>query len=177
MKKIRKNLYTLQKIVYKDHQLQYVEDENGYLFSDKRYPTKIRSEDLPEWFVYGIYYRCLGYMSAKGVVDLKYVPNLWINHFLKDDFLLVSYHNPIQEISVDKRGVDKYAGYDKSIYGTAILDFLKAVRKYSDIDISEVIKQIQEKADLLPKTHPAEFGNFKFDVQAYLDKEWKLNSR
>ena len=110
-------------------------------------------------------------MSAKGVVDLKYVPNLWINHFLKDDFLLVSYHNPIQEILSDKRGVDKYTGYDKSIYGTTILDFLKTVRKYSDIDISEVIKQIQEKADLLPKKHPTEFGNFKFDVQAYLDKE------
>lgn len=170
MKKIRKNLYTLQKIVYKNHRLQYIEDENGYLFSEKRYPTKIKPEDLPEWFVYGTYYRCFGYMSAKGVVDLKYVPNLWINHFLQDDFLLVSYNSPIQEAFLDKRGVDKYTDYDRTIYGGTILDFLKAARKYSAIDISEITKQIQEKADLLPKKHPTEFENFKFDVQAYLKK-------
>lgn len=171
MKKIKRNLYLAQKIVNINHHLQYVEDENGYLFSDGIYKTKIKPEDLPEWYVHGRYYRCLGYMSAKGVVDLKYIPNMWINHFLKDDFLLVSYNEPIKEIGESNRFWERYAGYDKKIFGNEILYFLKAVQKYSDIDISEIVKQIQEKADILPKKHPDEFGDFKFDVEAYLNKD------
>lgn len=171
MTKFKRNLYLAQKIVNLNHHLQYVEDENGYLFSDGIYKTKIKPEDLPEWYVHGRYYKCLGYLSAKGVVDLKYIPNLWINHFLKDDFLLISYNEPIREVSVSDRFWERYAGYDEKIYGNEILDFLKAVQKYSYIDISETVKQIQEKADILPQKHPNEFGNFKFNVEAYINKD------
>ena len=75
MKRFRSNLYTAQKIVCADRQHVYVENEDGYLFAQAIYPTKIKAEDLPEWYVYGRYYKCFGYLSAKGVVDMKYVPS------------------------------------------------------------------------------------------------------
>ena len=68
MKRFRSNLYTAQKIVCADRQHVYVENEDGYLFAQAIYPTKIKAEDLPEWYVYGRYYKCFGYLSAKGVV-------------------------------------------------------------------------------------------------------------
>ena len=74
-----------------------VENEDGYLFSQAIYPTKIKAEDLPEWYMYGRYYKCFGYLSAKGVVDMKYVPSRYSNHFLKDDFLFISYNSMISE--------------------------------------------------------------------------------
>ena len=170
MKRFRKNLYTIEKIVLVRHQMQYIKDKDGYLFSDMVYPTKIKPEDLPEWYVHGRYYKRWGYLSAKGVADLKYIPNLWVNHFLKDDFLLISYHEPIREVSDGKWFWEKYTGFEITISGNEILWFLKAARKYSGIDISEIAGQIQEKADMLPKKHPHEFKDFRFDVQAYLDQ-------
>lgn len=170
MKRFRKNLYTIEKIVWVRHQMQYIKDKDGYLFSDMVYPTKIKPEDLPEWYVHGRYCKRWGYLSAKGVADLKYIPNLWVNHFLKDDFLLVSYHEPIREVPDGKWIWEKYNGFDFTISGNEILWFLKAARKYSEIDISEIAGQIQEKADMLPQKHPHEFKDFRFDVQAYLDQ-------
>ena len=171
MKRFRKNLYTIEKIVWVCHRMQYIKDKDGYLFSDMVYPTKIKPEDLPEWYVHGRYCKRWGYLSAKGVADLKYIPNLWVNHFLKDDFLLISYHEPIREVPDGKWIWEKYTGFDFTISGNEILWFLKAARKYSGIDISEITRQIQEKADMLPQKHPHEFKDFRFDVQAYLDKE------
>lgn len=170
-KRIRQILYSEQKIVRKDNRLQCIEDPKGYLFSNMIYPTKIKAEDLPEWFVYGRYYKCWGYLSAKGVVDLKYVPNLWSNHFLKDDALLVSYHEMIEPNSDSKVIWEKYKGFNIIVFGDKMLPFLKAVKKYSNLNISEIIPQIQEKANLMPVKFPEEFGDFKFDVQAYFDEK------
>ena len=57
-KRIRQILYSEQKITRKNNRLQYIENPDGYLFSNMVYPTKIKAEDLPEWFVYGRYYKC-----------------------------------------------------------------------------------------------------------------------
>ena len=46
MKRFRSNLYTAQKIVCADRQHVYVENEDGYLFAQAIYPTKIKAEDL-----------------------------------------------------------------------------------------------------------------------------------
>ena len=69
-------------IVLRDRWHQYTEDENGYLFAHGIHAAKIKAEDLPEWYVYGRYYSCFGYLSAKGVVDMKYAPIRYSNHFL-----------------------------------------------------------------------------------------------
>lgn len=170
MKNFRSNLYTIQKVIHRDHQHRYIDGEKGYLFAQAIYPTKIRAEDLPEWYVYGRYYKCVGYLSAKGVVDLKYVPSEHSNHFLKDDFLLISYNAPIIENPEATSILSKYSGYDERICGNELLAFLKAVQKYSEYDISNIAEQIQNKATWLPKVFPEEFGDFKFDVNGYLRK-------
>ncbi len=167
MKRFRSNLYTARKIVCADRQHVYVEDKDGYLFAQAIYPTKIKAEDLPEWYVYGRYYKCFGYLSTKGVVDMKYVPSKYSNHFLKDDFLFISYNTLISENPEANSIIDMYTGYDERIYGNEILDFLKAAKRHSAYDISGIAQQIQDKADWLPQAFPDEFGTFSFNANEY----------
>lgn len=167
MKRFHSNLYTVQKIVCADLQHVYVENEDGYLFSQAIYPTKIKAEDLPEWYMYGRYYKCFGYLSAKGVVDMKYVPSRYSNHFLKDDFLFISYNSMISENPEANSVIDMYTSYDERINGNEILDFLKAAKRHSEYDISGIVQQIQDKADWLPQMFPEEFGTFSFNASEY----------
>jgi len=39
--------------------------DNGYLFSNVIYPTKIKAEDLIEWYIRGRYYKRHGFLSTK----------------------------------------------------------------------------------------------------------------
>lgn len=171
MKRFRSNLYTVQKIVCTEGRHIHVEDKDGYLFAQAIYPTKIKAEDLPEWYVYGRYYKCFGYLSANGVVDMKYVPSKYSNHFLKDDFLFISYNTPISENPETSGIIDAYTGYDEQIYGNVILSFLKAARKYSAYDISEIAQMIQDKADWIVQTFPEEYSDFKFDVRSLEERQ------
>jgi len=166
LKRFRSNLYTVQKIVCTEGRHIHVENKDGYLFAQAIYPTKIKAEDLPEWYVYGRYYKCFGYLSAKGVVDMKYVPSKYSNHFLKDDFLFISYSTPISEKPEASSIIDAYIGYDERIYGNEILSFLKAARKHSAYDISVIVQMIQDKADWIVQTFPEEYSDFKFDVRS-----------
>ncbi len=169
MTRFKRSFYSIEKIVYSDHRHRYIRNEEGYLFADGIYLTKIKAENLPEWYVYGKFYKQFGYMSAKEVVDLKYFPDMWTNHFLKNDVLLISYHQTIEQISNEGTLQEMYSGFDEYISGNAILSFLKAVRRYSACDISYVVIQIQEKANALPVMFPKDFRDFEFDVQKYID--------
>ena len=171
MKRFNSRLYTKEKIIHSNRQLRYVTDKNGYLFAQGIYPTKIRAEDLPEWYVYGRFYKCFGYLSAAGVVDMHYVPSKYSNHFLKDDFLFISYHAPIVEHPEESSIFERYSGYDERIYGNEILNFLNSAKRYSRYDVSEIAQQIQKKAEWLPQAFPEEFGDFRFDVTAYLEAD------
>ena len=113
------------------------------------------------------YYKYFGYLSAKGVVDMKYVPSKYSNHFLKDDFLFISYNTPISENPEVSGFIDAYTGYDERICGNKILRFLKAAKQHSEYDISGMVQQIQDKAQWLPQAFPEEFGNFSFDASEY----------
>ena len=130
-----------------DHRHQYVEDENGYLFVQGTYPTKIKAG-----YVYGRYYKYFGYLSAKGVVDMKYVPSKYSDHFLKDDFLFISYNTPISENPEASSIIDSYTGYDERITRSVIVKFLRAASQYSEYETSNIERQIKEKADLLGVT-------------------------
>ena len=65
MKKINSKWYSIEKIKYEKHQYHYIKDPNGYLYADSQYNTKITADDLPDWFVYGRFYKRFGYLSAK----------------------------------------------------------------------------------------------------------------
>ena len=84
MSRIRRNLYFIEKYIVQDHQHCRVKNDDNTLFSGNQ-KTKILAQDLPEWFVYGRFYKRFGYMSTKGITDLLYVPSKVSNHFLKDD--------------------------------------------------------------------------------------------
>ena len=134
----------------------------------RHYRTKIKADDLPEWYIFGRYYKCWGYLSVKGITDLVYVPNMTFNHFLKDDYLCIAYGGAITEGESLEYGYKRktYSGFDKRVWGSEILDILKGARRYSSYDITGIIQQIKEKKDWLINRFPDEFGphRWSFDV-------------
>ena len=126
----------------KERQHYKKEDPDGYLLSHGRYRTKIKPEDLPEWYVFGYLYKRHGYISAKGVKHMVYRPQKHWNHLLKDDFLFISYDQPITHTDDT---IDSFQGCDELVYGWVIIDFLLAAEKYSGYDITEIKAQIEDK--------------------------------
>jgi len=133
--------------------------------------VKLSPADLPKWFVHGTYYKCEGYLSAKGVVSMVYHPNLWINHFLRDDFLYVSYNEPITIQKVPDFPWEKFNGYGYLITGGEILEFLLAAREYSGYDITEIIEQIRFKLKILREKHPDYFNHWNFNIDDYFSQK------
>ena len=172
MSRFKNNLYTIERRVWKNHELCLVQNEDFTLFSGY-HRTKILEEDLPEWYVFGRYYKMWGFLSTKGITDLRYVPNLWINHFLKDDCLLISYGGKIEE-KTDDRDFDMYSGVDERVWGNEILYVLKGAEKFSGYDITHIVEQIREKKRILMKNYPDEFGSHRwnFDIDEWFAKEY-----
>ncbi len=169
MNRFKSNFYSIEKVVFRHGHHQYIQDEQGYLYSQAIHPTKIKPEDLPPWYIYGRYYKRFGYLSAKGVKDMVYRPSRFSNHYLKDDCLMVSYHGPITPHESEGVLLDHYTGWDERIWGGDMLAFIKGARDYSDYDITSLVEQLQQKADWMPTAFPEEFGDFTFDVHEYMN--------
>ena len=152
-KRITANLYTKTKIIWQNKEHIMICNDDGTLFSNRRYKTKILPSDLPEWFVEGHYYKNHGYLSAKGVKYLMYKPNLLFNHMFKDDLLYISYDKPIIPVTGEDHW-PRFEGFDEYIWGWDIVSFLKAAEKYSSYDISGIKVQIEEKRKWFESTHP-----------------------
>lgn len=182
-KKINSVLYTSTCVKYNRekhcHYLDELEDGKLYshsLFNYQCYPTNIKAEDLPEWFVYGRYYSNFGYLSAKGVKYLKFKPNMWINHLIRDDMLYVSYYKPIVEVESKLfRNSKDVEGYDIVFSGWDVITFLDAVKKYSPrCDTSEVERLLIEKAKAYKVNHPEEHDCENIDEYiAELEEKYK----
>lgn len=122
------------------------DEDNPYLYSRGRYPTKIKKEDLPEeyirimsrtlWYLYG-------YLKTSGIIDMKY-EMCKINHLFKDDYLYISYHEPLRKDQITA-GYFDYVNDDVCICGNDIIPVVLAAEKYSGYDIAEIKKQIEEK--------------------------------
>lgn len=172
MSRFKSNLYTVERYVWTNHERCRLQNEDFTLFSG-HHKTKITEEDLPEWYVFGRYYKMWGFLSTKGITDLVYIPNLWINHFLKDDCLLIAYGGKI-DVDPDADRFDKYTGVDERVWGTEILDVLKGAKKFSGYDISKIVEQIREKERILIEKYPEEFGSehWSFDLDKYMSREY-----
>lgn len=172
MSRYKNTLYTIERRVWRNHELHLIQNEDFTLFSG-HHRTKILEEDLPEWYVFGRYYKMWGFLSTKGITDLKYRPNLWINHFLKDDCLLISYGGRIEE-KANSSDFDKYSGVDERVWGNEILHILKGAEKFSHYDIAPIVEQIREKMRVLAENHPEEFGphRWNFDIDKWLAQEY-----
>ena len=171
--RFKRTLYMLTRFKIIDGHICTIANADGTLFSG-RYKTKMHPTDLPEWYLYGRYYKRWGYMSTKGIVDMVYRPNLHVNHFLKDDFLYISYKEKIEPVTEEDEKNDRmlrfeeYKGYDEVVFGIEIIDILKGARLYSGFNITPIIEQIKEKEKWLRNKYPDEFSEerWKYDVDA-----------
>lgn len=121
-------------------------DPEKHLLAYGRYRTKIYEQDLPEWYVNGYMYKSYGFISAKGVKDLVYLPNYSFDHLYKDDLLFVSYKDEIQPVEEDG-GRTWYEGYDEILSGPMIVGFTKAVGEYSEFDVTDILAELKKKEE------------------------------
>lgn len=157
-KRIKSNLY----MEYKFKKDKVIRDPNGYLFANGIYPTKIKADDLPEWFVFGYMHGRHGYISTKGVVDLLYRPNyIFDNHLSKYDNLYISYSKPIRVLNDSNWNCCE--NYDEVISGPLIFDFLDSVQQYSDIDITPVVIELQMKLEFYHQHKNADYSECIYD--------------
>lgn len=164
--RFKSRLYSEEKIVYIKGEARRHTNRDGTLFSGN-YPTKIIPSMLPEWYARGRYYKRWGYLSVKGITDLKYIPNRFTNHFLKDDFLLISYGGELVEKDAPRGStLDRYDGVDEYVFGNEILTVLKGAREFSNYDISPIIEQIKDKVEMLAEKYPEDFGKDQWDFDA-----------
>lgn len=58
-------LYTVSKTKWRYGQYTNIYGKDDTLFSGGIYPTKIKIDDLPDWYVFGRFYKHWGYLSGK----------------------------------------------------------------------------------------------------------------
>ena len=98
---------------------------------------------------------------------MKYIPNRFTNHFLKDDFLLISYGGTLVEKEAPRGStLDRYDGVDEFVFGNEILTILKGAREFSNYDITPIIEQIKDKVQMLAEKYPEDFGKDQWDFDA-----------
>ena len=167
-KRFNSHLYFAEKVVWRDHQRWYIKPQDGTLYSGC-YPTKIKPEELPDWYIFGRYYKRWGYLSTKGITDLVYRPSKFSNHFLKDDCLYISYGGKILD-NPDVNDWERYVGWDERVWGSEIIDILKGAREFSNYDISIFIEQLKEKAEWLKREYSEEYKVRKWNYD--IDKDF-----
>lgn len=128
-----------------EHQYEYNEDKNGYLFSGWRTgkKTKIKPEDLPPDYIKVTNYKKDGYIKTSNVSDVYYEPSKFHNHTFKDDFLLIAYGDnklPKDSFTMNLTICDEY------IFGNDIIDVVAGIEKYNpqNEQLQERIKKIKE---------------------------------
>ena len=134
-----------------------VADDGRTLLSHGRYRTKFTVEDIPEWYCKLRRRGEYEYVRAKGVKHLLYKPNLFHNHMFKDDFLYISYDRPIRPRENAFRFTTFYIA-DNLLWGWNIVSFLKAADKYSDLDITGIKEEIEQKRVWFQKTYPDDYA-------------------
>lgn len=161
--RFKNTLYTLGDYKHVGRHIRYVTNEDGTLFSG-HYRTKIKPEDLPEWYLYGRYYKRWGYMSTKGITDLVYAPSRFSNHYLKDDCLFIAYGGSITEIpGPNLSPYEQHQGWDERVWRSEIITILRGARKYSGYDIEPFIKKLKRKKEYMQIEFPDPFNPERWD--------------
>lgn len=161
--RFKNTLYTLGDYKRVGRHIRYVTNEDGTLFSG-HYHTKIRPEDLPEWYLYGRYYKRFGYMSTKGITDMLYIPSRFSNHYLKDDCLLISYGGSITEVTdPELSAYERYQGWNERVWGNEIITILRGARKYSGYDIQPFIEKLRWKKEYMQTEFPDPFNSDRWN--------------
>lgn len=174
-RKLNSRIYTPEKVRYSRNadgwDIEKLPD--GCLYAGGIYPTKITAEDLPEWYVWGRFYKRWCWLNTKGITDMVYRPCYYSNHFLKDDCLMLSYGGKItitDTFDTERENPAPYRDYegvDEHIWGNDIITVLKGARDYSGYDITLIIELLKAKAEWLRKEYPNELGDFTFEPSQY----------
>lgn len=161
-KRIGANLYTQGK--FGKRLRETLDTENPFLYSDGRYPTKLTAADLPEDYI-KIHSRVIwymkGYLRTSGIVDMKYT---WVreNHLFKDDYIYISYHGPLKEVT-SRWGFRDIEDYDICVCGNDIIDIVLAAEKHSSFDTSGVRTEIEIKRVWLRDNEPEYYKDCKLE--------------
>ncbi len=117
-------------------------DPPEFLLSGGVYPTKIRPEELPPWYVEYTYWNTR-YVDTSRVTNIVYKPiNMpHYNHLFKDDMLYLTYDGV--EPQWDSHGW--LVTPHETLFGWALVYGLISVREYSGIDITEQLKTLRAK--------------------------------
>lgn len=143
-KRVTAHLYTCGK--FGKRLRETLDRDNPFLYSGGRYATKITKDDLPEDYI-EIHSRAIwymtGYLKTSGIVDMAYT---WarVNHLFKDDYLYISYAEPLRRKKTEWDFVD-IVSYDVCICGNDIVDIILAAEKYSGFDTASVRAEIEKK--------------------------------
>ena len=173
MKKINAYFYTKGKFGKGFREI--LDTENEYFYSLGRYPTKIKREDLPEYYIEfrsRVIWYMTGYLKTSEVVDIDYKATK-INHLFKDDYLYVSYKEKLRKEKSDW-GFEDFVNYDICVCGNYIVPIVLAIKKYSSIDINNVKQKIQDKVNWYREhcndDYIRQFGDRDIDIFDFFEK-------
>lgn len=144
MKRINADFYTEDKYVGSMNNRRHVYGKDNTLFAYGIYPTKIKVEDLPDYYVYEYSSGGYRYFKTKDIVDLVYVP-CYNNHSLKYDRLYISFKKKINTRKAENRTWIKYEEYDYLMWNHLIVTIVAGAEKYSNLNVDEIKKAIDLK--------------------------------
>lgn len=161
-------VYTYSKFVPAGQRSSFVLPEDTCLFAHGVIPSSVLSCDLPAWYVHVEVGKvgdslqapirfaadAYGYVSARGVEGLLYVPSYCMPmRACKADALFVSYTGSVR-IQRDSLGAYPSA-YDCVVCGFSIAPFLRVVREYSEIDVSSIEAEMNVRRSWIQEGSPA----------------------
>ncbi len=167
MVRLNSPVYVLGKI----HGPGYCEDtKSGTLYSKGRYKTSIKESDLPDTYIKchaRVFHYAYGYIKTDGVKDIAYT-YMKENHVFKDDYLYLSYDEPLKPVYSRWGNIYDYEN-GICLDGNDIIRVLLAVEKNSpNVDTSQVRKLIDEKIEYL-RTYEQPYYESCFDTLEKID--------
>ena len=143
-----------------------VDTDNENLYSHGRFPTKIKKEDLSEYYKEfksrAIWYMT-GYLKTSGVKDVYYI-YVKENHLFKDDYLYISYNDKLK-IEKTEYGTEKCENYDICVCGSDIIPILFEIEKNSQIDTTMARNKIIEKFEWWKKNEEDDYKSWFKDEE------------
>lgn len=114
----------------------------GFLLSEGVRKTKLRTEDVPPWFV-PLTYWSTRYVDTSRVTDIVYKPCRLphYNHLFKDDYLYLVYDG--NKIVMNEHHIPE--SYYNTLWGWELVEGLFSAKEYSGIDIEPQLAELRAK--------------------------------
>lgn len=162
-KQCNKNNFSLRydSIICVDNELP-----DGMLFAcrnNRYYRTKLTVSDLPESYCHIQNSNNDRYIRADGVTHLIYKPSLITDESTKDDILFIFYDENTPDGIDENSALNStlYDSCDELVFGRDIDLFMDYVKEYSDIDVSNIKKEMSEREDNVTRVFNERFGYLK----------------